>query len=442
MSVNEKSKPRIKQLKLEMDKIVEGDFDSLKVREQLTKKVGESKTQLIFKEFQHSSDKSYHNLVQITSNALNDDNSSIPLKDKAILAFTNEHRRFKKGSTQENSDKTICMSPISKLSDKVGKFLSDDISSEDFYRALLKNNIDPESKQVKKIMSELEMESNKSHNKAMSSLLRVKDIHPKEEEDLESKVIKSPMKQTMTSFQDSSFKADLEITYSKKKKLETAQKPINIFEQENRKKDQISNSFALSSDASSQSVSTLHQKKIDFMSQSSVFKKQPPEPLAQEKLENKYYNSVLQNFSSKSTFSHKTRIDAITSPRARSGIKNKNVVSEENIAAVAHKPLKEDAQIKIVGMYGKAKNQNTINDVNQNRSSYSEIFGGGPQKKEVKPQPAQTINEPEPKVIKESPKPKAVTTTFQKLAPKPSVEDSKGSLEASSGFKSLASRKQ
>lgn len=391
VSVNEIQTPRIKQLKLEMDKIIDGEFDSGKVREQLSKRVGEAKTQKIFSEFQHSSDKSYHNLVQITSNALNDDTSKIPLMDKELLNYTSSHRRYKKGFSSVNEElqkeKMACQSPISKLSEKIGKYMLDDVSSEDFYRVLLKNNIDPESKQVKKIIKELDIDTSNSHSKAISSLLKVKDCPATEEDELERKALRSPMKQTMTSFQDSSFKADLEITSSKKRKVETPARPSNIFHTNDEGK--ILKASKDNKESSSNSVCpTSRSRKIEFMSESSIFKKTPE--IDPEKLEKKFYTSILQNFSSKQTFSHRSKMEEVTSfHSARSGLKNKNQVSEENLAAVIQKPKKEDAGVKIIGMYGKARNQNTVADVDQSRSSYNDIFCANTKKKAPKQQSEQ-----------------------------------------------------
>lgn len=432
MSASETQKPRIKQLKLEMDKIIDGEFDSGKVRDQLSKRVGEEKTQRIFSEFQNSSDKSYHNLVQITSNALSDNSSKTPLMDKELLNYTSSHRRYKKGFSSINEEaqkeKMACQSPISKLSEKIGKYMLDDVSSEDFYRVLLKNNIDPESKQVKKIIKELDIDTSNSHHKAISSLLKVKDCPATEEEELERKALRSPLKQTMTSFQDSSFKADLEITSSKKRKVEATARPSNIFptgDDTAKISKQINNKTNTSSNSL---CPTSRSRKIEFMSESNIFKKTPE--VDPEKIEKKFYTSILQNYSSKQTFSHSSKIDVVPKIHsARSGLKNKNQVSEENLAAITQKPKKEDAGVKIIGMYGKARNPNTILEVDQRRSSYAEIFCSNPKKKSSRSQHDESskpqVSSPKPQSkdsglqIEDNSRKSSGTALFQKLVKTP-----------------------
>lgn len=370
--------PRINQPKLEMDKLSEVEFDSTKIKNQLTKTIGESKTKQIFYEYQKSEDKSYKNLVRLTSEALSDDNNSIPFKDKAILTSTSMNRRYRKPGNDSKTPSTLCNSPISKLSDKIGKFFNDQASEEDFYKALLKNNIDPESKQVQKILSSLDLVSNKSHYKAISSLLKVKDTKLRQEEELENKIVKSPMVQTMTSFQDSSYKDDLGIQTSKKKRIDTVStnaNTANVFESRGRVSDD-----AKTGTLKEKVLSPEHKnKKIEFMTESSIFKK----PSTEEDVSsaNKFSGSILQNFSSKKTFSHKNKLEVpISNNPAKAATQYKNVVSEENLTANIKKPKPEDTQVKIIGLYGYAK-KGTVSDVDQSKSSYKEIFCA-PSKKE------------------------------------------------------------
>ena len=78
--------------------------------------------------------------------------------------------------------------------------------------------------------------------------------------------------------------------------------------------------------------------------------------------------------SSKASLGH-GRYDNIKSQeiKSKSGIKYKNVLSELNIAASKHKVKPEDLNIKIVGLHGKSKNQDTVSNVNQLKQSYNLI---------------------------------------------------------------------
>lgn len=293
-------------------------------------------------------------------------NKNLALADKDILNETFQNRKYKK--TPVAQPKTICNSPISKLSDRVSKYLNDKVTSEDFYRTLLKNDIDPESKQVNKILKELEIESNKSHKQTVSNFLKAKDFTDDTLEKLDKKLICSPVKQTMTSVEGEKYNGVKNIQncnkrrFSEKSQLNSSE---NIFSSNKQ--------TPLNKDNSICSMNSSKSKKLEFMSNSSVFST-ASKPADNTKLSSKYSGSVLANFSSKASLGH-GRYDNIKSQefKSKSGIKYKNVLSEQNVASSKHKVKPEDLNIKIVGLHGKSKNQNTVSDVNQLKQSYNLI---------------------------------------------------------------------
>ena len=294
-------------------------------------------------------------------------NKNLVLADKDILNETFQNRKYKK--TPVTQPKTICNSSISKLSDRVSKYLNDKVTSEDFYRTLLKNDIDPDSKQVNKILKELEIESNTSHKQTVSNFLKAKDFTDDTLEKLDKKLICSPVKQTMTSVEGEKYNGVKSLPncnkrrFSEKSQLNSTE---NIFSTANKQN-------ACNKDNSICSMNSSKSKKLEFMSNSSVFST-ASKPLDNTNLSSKYSGSVLANFSSKASLGH-GRYDNIKSqePKSKSGIKYKNVLSEQNIASSRHRVKPEDLNIKIVGLHGKTKNNNTVSEVNQLKQSYNLI---------------------------------------------------------------------
>lgn len=280
-----------------------------------------------------------------------------------------DHRRYKKEHVSKDY-KAICYSPISKLSDRVGKYFNDSCSKEDFYRTLLKNNIDPDSKQVMKILTDLEMETNKSHKQTITQLLKSRD--EKATIDCESKMICSPMKQTMTSFEiksPSQAQGDIQLNASKKRRYENSQtmNSEKLFSPPTKSiakmatidlQDKLMVKSPKGRDLSFNSELNHRSKKIGFMTISNIFSPKSKKDDSDElnSLAKKYSGSILHNFSSKKDFENKNRtLEVESKPRSKSGYKYKNQVSDMNVAALRAKPDPSSSQIKIVGLYGKAK---------------------------------------------------------------------------------------
>lgn len=133
------------------------------------------------------------------------DNDSMKFIDKDILNSTSKNRKYKKQSTTNNNDqKEVPFSPIGKLSHKVSLLFENKIPMEDFYQSLIRNNIDPESKQVNKIINDLQVEGNKRHKDTISKLIKVKDVNETSINLIEKKMICSPVKQIYTSGENES----------------------------------------------------------------------------------------------------------------------------------------------------------------------------------------------------------------------------------------------
>jgi hypothetical protein len=281
----------------------------------------------------------------------------------------NQHRRYKKEHVSKDY-KAICMSPISKLSDRVGKLFTDTVSKDDFYRILLKNDIDPDSKSVSKILSNLEMETNKSHKDIVSQLLRAKGTKSCINLEADTTKFKSPIKQTMTSFEANNLKGgDIQMTITSKRKFDNTQfnTSTQIFAKQDSKiqlkKNNTEQTLIKSPrtrDLSLNSSLTHKSKKIGFMTQSSIFSGPSKDEInsINENLANKYAGSILHNFSSKRTFEAQRKSDSslnIDNIKSRSGMKYKNQVSDMNAVAKLKKPDSANTQIKIVGLIGKSK---------------------------------------------------------------------------------------
>ncbi len=297
----------------------------------------------------------------MSSNTLS---NSLKYNDKEILNSTFTNRKYKK--TYPEQPKPICTSPISKLSDRVGKFFDGKVDQEDFYRTLLKNNIDPESKQVKKILKDLELEDNKTHTKVVSTFLKAKDLTDDTIGKLEDKITAKPMRQSVTSFdKENQRRTSIDSNLNKKKRFGVNQfDNSDIFSNKGNK---------LSRDNSVMSTNSARSKKVEFMSNSNVFAT-PACPTQKDikVLASKYSGTIMANFSTKSSLGHGKHDNVRVDSKSKAGMKYKNVLSESNIAQNSFKKDPNSVNIRIVGLNGKS-NLNSIKEVDQKKQTYNLI---------------------------------------------------------------------
>lgn len=288
------------------------------------------------------------------------DNDSMKFIDKDILNSTSKNRKYKKQSTTNNEDqREVPFSPIGKLSHKVSLLFENKIPMEDFYQSLIRNNIDPESKQVNKIINDLQVEGNKRHKETISKLIKVKDVNETSSTLIEKKMICSPVKQIYTSGENESKGLVTSSKESKKRRFDTSQ---------------LSTSQLGVNEGSRRRSSSISQlQKINFMRNSSVFSA-GKELVSTAMLSSKYKNSIEANNYTQVRIGIDLSDVNQSQKTAKKGIAYKNQISTENtvLSSVKHSQNQvnsEDLKVKIVGLNGKGVNQLTNRDVDQRKTS-------------------------------------------------------------------------
>lgn len=287
------------------------------------------------------------------------DNDSMKFIDKDILNSTSKNRKYKKQSTTNNEDqKEVPFSPIGKLSHKVSLLFENKIPMEDFYQSLIRNNIDPESKQVNKIINDLQVEGNKRHKETISKLIKVKDVNETSSNLIEKKMICSPVKQIYTSGENESKGLVTLSKESKKRRFETSQLSTSQLE--------------ASSGIRGRSSSISQLQKINFMRNSSVFSA-GKELISTEKLSSKYKNSIEANNYTQVRIGIDLSDVNQSQKTTKKGIAYKNQTSTESTVLSSGKPSQNSQnsqnQVKIVGLNGKGVNFLTNRDVDQRKTS-------------------------------------------------------------------------
>lgn len=364
-----------------------------------------------------------------------------------------KHYRYKRNYSYQNLDKyrSISESPLCRLSESLGKYVGDGLTREDFYKTLLKNNIDPESRVVNKILNDLDKSGTSSTQPAIRKLIKIRNISTCYD-NLADNLVISPKKQLLTSFETqenlkytnkeniknttnsvsnyksikgkTSFSVNLNsysnsdlskvednfgFGHSSKRRFDMdslGQKHHNesdnlivhnIHSKKNKAKNSIkgitiksfNNSINTENITSNNNI-THKDKKIAFMQSSTAFK-QEKAPLDNTKLTERKACTVMQNLSSKDTFSffdskHIKNVvekDIISEHKLSHPTRYKNVVSEQNVFAGSLDKKKHvmnnsnnnsNNSSKIIGLYGKGKSELSNTEVNQTKTTYGNLF--------------------------------------------------------------------
>ena len=365
------------------------------------------------------------NLFYNQPKSVTENNKSIGQRVNSELTKFRRYRRDKTANLDLDKYRSYSESKISKLNDGVSKYISDDITIDDFYKTLLKNNIDPESKQVSRIITELE-KGGSSGNQVVGKFVKIKDISC-EPDKLEKKVNPKPILQTKTSYElaplpssrnesknfsklsKSTSKKDGNTNFDSMSKIEDnlamgnkKRKYDKTFgKHHNESENVISHPVGLKQIRSIKVESVkkgnededYHKnKKINFMTNSQAFAVDKV-PLDMENLAAKKYGSIMQNYTSKDQltfYNHKNKknkeetnifYNLENKPNTK---RDKNTTSNENLFAVSSSKEKQREILKspekIMGLHGKARSILNDSDVNQTKSSFNELIGWKVQK--------------------------------------------------------------
>lgn len=374
------------------------------------------------------------NIFNGSQSKANDKNSGLGQNTAVSTRVNAENTKFRRYKRDKISNldldkyRSYSESKIAKLNDGVNKYIADNITIDDFYKTLLKNDIDPESKQVSRIISEIE-KSGTSGNNAVGKLVKIQEIS-KEPDKLENKIVAKPTLQTKTSYEISnlsSLKSKNNKSFSKFKENEVQDKVSidskiednfgsgnqrkkydKVFgKHHNESENMIAHPIGLkqiksikvesfnpnNTETEKNENEDYHKnKKINFFSSSQAFSVDK-EPQNLEALASKKYGSIMQNYTSKdqlSFYNHKnkknkedtnilTNIENKVRPK-----KDKNITSDENLFALPKEKQKElissPEKIKIVGLVGKAKTSMNNSEADQTKSSFDELIGWKVQK--------------------------------------------------------------
>lgn len=348
-----------------------------------------------------------------------------------------KHHRYKRNYSYQNLDKYRGNeSAVCKLNENLSKYVEEGLTREDFYKTLLKNNLDPESGKVNKILEDLDKAGIGSTQPAMSKLVKIRNISTFNDKLAESIVI-APKKQLLTSFEtedklkSSNSKSKLNLvpsrSYSVEKDLNTSSLGkvednfgFNHSSKKRYNKESLGTGAKHHNDSDNHLAHSIHSKKdtkaitgitvqnynknkeleggvvsnmnishkdkkIAFM-QGSTALTQESKPFDNSKITEKKSGTVMQNLSSKDTFSffdskHIKNVkekNIINEHKLNRPYKYKNVVSDENVNVaspdkkkIANTPTKE---IKILGLCGKGKSELSNSEVNQSKTSYGNLF--------------------------------------------------------------------
>ena len=330
-----------------------------------------------------------------------------------------EHRRYKKNHISKDYE-PILNSPISKLNDKVKKFFNQQISKQELYTVLIKNNIDPDNKKVTNILNSTDLETNKTQRSIVQKLLLTKDEKTSRYENIDQRLnSQRPVNQTLTTYEINPLQKDnsycmrniekssqkgapltcTNANSTQKKKFDLDKTQLNSSFSFNYKNDKHLKDRSLSTvnynnkqlfvrsnnrDSVSLNKNMTHRDiKINFIRHSNIF---PEKQNCSEILENnkhqqlrnnslaqKYSGSIMNNYSTHKNFYSHGKQEIFKSPSGKGSKCYKNAMSEVN-SNVTLKACKDIAptQIKIVGLVGKLKVNN--NNANQNTSTMSHIL--------------------------------------------------------------------
>ena len=328
-----------------------------------------------------SSQGGYQNLIKKST--------ASPAKTNLSMSSEKRYPRYKKAYEPiEISKYREKESSISKLNDQVSKYALNQISIDKFCTILSKNNINPESKEVIKILTDLGKKGTSGSTDAFNKLLKLRGIV--EVKDLESKIVCSPKKQLYTSYEDNEKKSiDPELvednlcigTKKAKLKLEglkhhTCSEDVISHTPHNKKTVTV---------IKVEPVDDHKSKKIQFMSESTAFK-QETEPLDNSSFIKAKSGSIMQNYSSKDALhfydskkqkNDSSKFEAYNEHKITRPTRDKNTTSEGMTVGLSKEKIKEvlktdPKEIKIVGLEGKGKSS-VIKDVDQNKTSLSNL---------------------------------------------------------------------
>lgn len=347
-----------------------------------------------------------------------------------------KHHRYKRNYSYQNIDKyrSITESPVCKLTETLSKYVEEGLTREDFYKTLLKNNIDPESTEVNRILQDLEKSGVGSTQPAITKLVKIRNISTYNDKLADSLVV-TPKKQLLTSFEsEDKFKKGKS---KSKQEFQSASKYNTIEEKNSTPLTKVEDDFGFNHSSKrrfgKEELGTKHHnesenllshsihskkeskaikgitiknynksndaeeivsdmnishkdKKIAFM-QNSTALTQEKTPIDNTKLSEKKAGTVMQNLSSKDTFSffdskHIKNVkekNIINEHKVNRPMKYKNVVSEQNINAVSVDKKKQimmtpTKETKILGLFGKGKSELSNTEVNQLKTSVGNLF--------------------------------------------------------------------
>jgi len=365
----------------------------------------------------HDDEKNYKTLIKITNVVPYDKesgkiiesynkNSSLGPRLLSCGSQNQEHRRYKKNKAHNlEKYRSISTSNVEKLSSKINKYIEHDLNTDEYYSALIKNNIDPEAKQVNKIFGELELQGSTGVNQTVNKLVKIKNCS-RQYDILEKKIVANPLNQTMTSYdqfyklkrnKSGNLSFDSTLNSNKKfNKLKSSNYYNNVKKQladnvsqsggdvNNKIIDSCEDNLALGNlkRRFNNSIITKHHndsedvishtrnpktiksitvenvnnnidnhksKKINFMTSSTAFKIDK-EPIDKNSLLKKHHKSIIQNYSSKDSLSFvntknpkvmKEMQIYIDKENKGKPRKDKNIISEENILGCSKEKKKE-----------------------------------------------------------------------------------------------------
>ena len=127
-----------------------------------------------------------------------------------------KHRRYRKNKGEDiDPEKTVSNSSISALNTKVNYAIYNN-QIEELYSSMLKNNINPDAKQINKLINELE-KNGVSGTETTKKLIKYKDCS-NSTDIIEQKIVVSPLNQVETSYEN----------YEKKQKEQKAKNLYNL----------------------------------------------------------------------------------------------------------------------------------------------------------------------------------------------------------------------